>query len=311
MKKIIFITFAIFSFNLLAANCTQTTRSNYNALQVLKASDLNADFNQLVSKSNAMDGGCISDGTLETAALNSTEFATVTNGIHQGCPLIFVDENTIGVGKCILSVNGNLVKTTVQNNVTWGCAGCSAESASTQYYIYAKANSLTTTLNLLISTTAPGTDGYDGAGNKVLGKFFNNYDNKMEGSEVLSWANNFYAPTSKVMTIPGSTIGVSFFSFVFNQGGGACTSGVCTTTNLFGDTVLSVTRTGTGTYDADLKYNYDVIFCSITYSKGGSYSAGYADGNTPGVDMRIYAYNSAGAATDYAGRAICFASGKF
>ena len=152
MKKLIFITFAIFSFNLLAANCTQTTRSNYNALQVLKASDLNADFNQLVNKANAMDGGCISDGTLEATALNSTEFATVTNGIHQGCPLIFVDENTIGVGKCILSVNGNLVKTTVQNNVTWGCAGCSAETDSAQYYVYAKANSLATSLNLLIST---------------------------------------------------------------------------------------------------------------------------------------------------------------
>lgn len=309
MKKLLFIGLAIFSFNVFAGNCTQTTRTNYNALQVLKASDLNADFNQLVNKANAMDGGCISNGTLEPSAFDVVEFATVTNGIHQGCPLIYVNNNTIGIGKCILSVGGNFVKTILQTNVTWGCFECSVEASNTQFYIYAKNGSNGTTLNLLISTTAPGSDGYDSGGNKVLGKFFNSPISNIDERELLSWSNNFFAPTDRILTVPGANKGVDFFSFIFQGAGGPCTSGACIVGNLVGNAVASVTWQSTGVYFVVLNYKYDSVSCSVNYSKFGS-GPSTGTGAKGSSDIDFYATNSAGTADNYAGTAFCYGVGK-
>lgn len=161
MKFLILFILSFFSVSVFAGNCTTTTRTNYQVGQVLTSSALNADFNQLVSKANSFDGGCVTDGTLEASALNSTDFASLTNGIQQGCPVVFVNTNTVGIGRCIASVNGNFVKTTVQTNVTWGCTSCSAEANSTVFYVYARSGSAGSALSLLISTSAPNADGYD------------------------------------------------------------------------------------------------------------------------------------------------------
>ena len=108
-----------------AATCTTTTRTNYTTGQILTAGALNADLNQLVTKANAFDGGCVTDGTVEFAALNSTDFASIINGVQQGCKVDFSDSNTLSVGKCIATVNGFSIRTTVANTVTWGCTSCS------------------------------------------------------------------------------------------------------------------------------------------------------------------------------------------
>jgi hypothetical protein len=69
-----FILLFLISLNLYAATCTTTTRTNYTSSQVLSSSALNADFNQLVTKANAFDGGCVTDQTLELSALKDSDF---------------------------------------------------------------------------------------------------------------------------------------------------------------------------------------------------------------------------------------------
>jgi hypothetical protein len=254
--KILALLFFFISLNSFGATCTTTTRSNYSTGQTLTSSALNADFNQLVAKSNAMDAGCLIDGSLEKAALNSTEFSALNNGIHQGCAVAYSDANTVVVDKCILSVNGNFVKTTLTGSVTWGCPGCSGELPSTLYYVYAKADSISTTLNLLISSTVPGADGYDGSGNKVLGKFYNNSSSAIIPQSVFSWGVNGFALNSS------SNTEVDTFSFNYYGGGpfGECASGVCTLAQV-GNKVTSVTRTGTGSYSILFARTYTLVFC--------------------------------------------------
>jgi len=138
MKTIILLILALFSSISFAGTCTALTRTNYSSFQVLGSAQLNTDFNNILTKINAADGGCITDGTLEFAALNATEFSAVSNGIQEGCPLNFIDSNTVAVDKCIATVNGKNIRTTVATNVTWGCSGCSTETAGTVFYVYTK-----------------------------------------------------------------------------------------------------------------------------------------------------------------------------
>lgn len=175
MKHLIFcLIVAAHLSNAFAGTCTATTRTNYSPNSVLTSSALNGDFNQLVTKLNSFDGGCTTDGTLEASALNSSDFAVPLNAIKNGCVVSRSDANTVSVDKCYLSVNGSFVRTTVPTTVTWGCTSCSPETATTTYYVYAKNGSSGSTLNLLLLTSAPNNDEYDGSGNRALGKIFNN-----------------------------------------------------------------------------------------------------------------------------------------
>lgn len=188
--KLFYLFLFIFSINYsFAATCTATSRTNYTTGQVLSSASLNADLNQLVTKANAMDGGCISDSTLEVTSFDSS-FDAVKSGIRDGCDISYVDTNTVQIGKCILGVNGLFVRTSTTTNVTWGCTSCSAEVSSTQYYVYAKSGSTGTTLNLLISTGAPTSDGYDGSGNKILGRFVNNPSSNIDQYSISGWSGN-------------------------------------------------------------------------------------------------------------------------
>jgi hypothetical protein len=234
-----------------SATCSSTSRTNYSTGQTLTSSALNADFNQLVSKVNSLDGGCVTDGTLEASALSAADFATVTNGIHQGCALAYVDGNTVQVGKCILSVNGSFVKTTTTNNVTWGCSGCSSEVVSTAYYVYAKSGSSGTTLNLLISTTAPGVDGYDGSSNKVIGKFFNNASSAIASTSLFSWNGNGYHQPQRVS-----------FSFTYSDGAATPCSGACSTVTQGGDNLVTSVTESSGNYTVVLRSALTSIFCN-------------------------------------------------
>ena len=309
--KIFAILFFLISLNAFGATCTTTTRTNYSSGQTLTSSALNADFNQLVTKANAFDGGCVTDGSLEASALNSTDFATVTNGLHQGCALVFVDVNTIGIGKCILSVNGTFVKTVAQNNVTWACSGCSAEANSTQYYVYAKTGSTGTTLNLLISTTAPGVDGYDVSGSKVLGRFYNNLSGEIESREILTWANNFYAPSDRIVTVPTAVVGVDYFAFFMAKAGALCNSNPCTIAERFTNgLVTAVNRTGTGVYDVTLSIPYDTVHCISSASSGSTRLPAQNATNTSTTNIQLTAFDTSGSAIDAAMNVYCWGRRK-
>lgn len=294
-----------------AGTCATTSRTNYSSGQVLTSSALNADFNQLVSKSNAFDGGCVTDGTLEASALNSTDFESVTNGIHQGCAVVYSDANTVGVGDCILSVNGTFVKTTSQTNVTWGCVGCSAELSNTLYYLYAKTGSEGSTLNLLISTTAPGVDGYDASFNKVLGKFYNGVTGAagdIYSGSIQNWGSNNFLTSGfdAAYSTPSS------FGFYFGAAGGLnpCTvAGACGYLDTFNGRVVSFVRTAsTGVYTLTTSQAYNYLICSGSLLTTGTTPGAYDPRNSVRVSstvFTVYTVNSTGTATDTYGVINC------
>lgn len=255
MKYFLPLIFFIFT-SAYGATCTTTTRTNYQTGQVLTSSALNADFNQLVTKVNSLDGGCVADGTLEAGALNSTDFAAVTNGIHQGCALSYIDANTVSIGKCMVSVNGSFVKTTIATNVTWGCSGCSSEVASTAYYVYAKTGSTGTTLNLLLSTSAPESDGYDGSGNKVLGRIFNNASSAIEPL-MSNWKTGSFVEEKDNFT----------FSYGTTNATTVCSASPCTYLNQATNKVTSVTLGLSGVYTATFARTYNSVKCSGNVSQ--------------------------------------------
>lgn len=170
----------LFTANSFASTCTSISRSNVAANSILTSTEYNGSLNTAYSAINSFDGGCVATGTLEYDSLNTTQFSAVLNGIKQGCIVSNTDTNTLSVDKCFLSINGTFVHTNSATTVTWGCGSCSAEVAATIYYLYATTGSSGATLGLLISTTAPGTDGYDASGNKVLAQFTNNFSSNIE-----------------------------------------------------------------------------------------------------------------------------------
>lgn len=270
IKIFISLFFLLLTINSHAGTCTTTSRTNYTSGQVLTSTALNADFNQLVSKVNSLDGGCISDGTIEFSALNSADFSTIVNGVHQGCGLSYSDANTISVGRCIATVNGFSIKTTTSTNVTWGCSGCSSENPSTLYYVYIKTGSTGTTLNLSISTSAPNSDGYNGSGDKVIGKFINNSSSAIDEYSVESWNTNTYSTSAAKTTVPGATAGIDTFSVSY---GTTNINTICTGTPCFidqiGNAVASITRSGTGAYALVTNKTYVKLKCALSPNGAG------------------------------------------
>jgi hypothetical protein len=90
-----------------------------------------------------------------------------------GCKVVFSDANTLNVEKCLMAITSNFVETSSNTSVTWGCTGCSAQASSTKFYLYADETSTGSTLVLVISTTAPSSNGFNG-NDRVLAKFYNN-----------------------------------------------------------------------------------------------------------------------------------------
>jgi hypothetical protein len=173
-----------------AGTCTSISRTNSASLSVLTSTKYNTDLNTVYTASNAFDGGCITSGTLESDALNTTQFAPLLKGLTQGCKVIYSNASTVQIDKCIASVNGNFVTTTTTTNASFGCSGCSAEAASTTYYVYIQTGSTGSTLTPLILTTAPNNDGYDNSGNKVLARFYNGGTSDIISYKIDQWEVN-------------------------------------------------------------------------------------------------------------------------
>ncbi len=190
-----------------AGTCSFISRTNYTSQQVLTSSSLNTQFNTAYSFLNAYDGGCISSGTLESDALDSTSFGALTKGLQQGCSVSYSTSNNVIISKCLASVNGNFVNKTTTTTVSMGCANCSSDTTSTTYYVYIATGSSGSTITGLILTTAPNADGYDNSGNKVLARFYNNASSDIDKYSIDQWVVNKFVPTdvSAVAFTPSST----------------------------------------------------------------------------------------------------------
>lgn len=315
--KYLILALAFFAASSYAATCTTTTRTNYSTGQVLTSTALNADFNQLVNKVNGLDGGCITDGTLEASALNTTDFAAMNNGIKEGCGLVYVDSNTLGIDRCIATINGGQVKTTAQTNVTWGCSGCSAEASNTQYYIYGKTGSSGSTLSLLISTSAPNSDGYDSSGNKVLGRFLNDSSSNVLQNSIASFNGTTYERTDGVISANGATDPISMFSFRFGgtDASNICTTGTCFSSAVFGSNFLTSiakdTIPATGEYIVTLSKPMRNITCMVMAQDGSNtFHMNYVGtGSSSAISstFTVSTYDTTGAFRDTRGLVTCWA----
>lgn len=175
------------------AACTSISRTNSSALSVLTSTKYNTDLNTVYTAVNNFDGGCITSGTLESDALDTTDFAPLLKGLKEGCKVQYSNASTVNISECLASVNGNFVTTTTNTSASFGCTGCSAEVATTTYYVYIQTGSSGSTLTPLILTGAPNDDGYDGSGNKVLGRFYNNGSGDIDQFSIYQWKINDFS----------------------------------------------------------------------------------------------------------------------
>lgn len=214
-----------------SATCSNTTRTNYVTNQILTSSALNADFNQLVTKLNAFDGGCVTDGTLEFSALNTSDFGVLLKGVHQGCKVEYSNASTVTISECFASVNGNLVTTAGNTSVSMGCGSCSAEATGTTYYVYIANGSTGSTLTPLLLTTAPNENGYDNSNNKVVGRLYNNASGDIGQYSIDQWQVNAFSNDNLIKVSGYSKPKACVYAF----GGGSatlaspteCTTGTC------------------------------------------------------------------------------------
>lgn len=194
-----------------AGTCSSISRANYSANQVLTSTQLNADFNTVYGAANALDGGCITDGTLEFAAVNSSEWAAVLNGVQRGCKVNYSSASAVTISNCYATVNGSQIAKSSSTTVSMGCGDCSSETASTDYYVYIKNGSTGSTITGFLSTSAPNDDGYDGSNNMVLGRLYNNGSSDIDQYSIDQWSVNRFIPTNTewvdagAITIAGGT----------------------------------------------------------------------------------------------------------
>lgn len=175
--KILSLLFSfLISFNLLAGTCTGVTYTASAANSVLTSTKYNTDNSTVYNFVNAYDAGCVTSGTLEYDALSASStvgFAVPLSAIFDGCKVTKVTAATLKIGNCSASINNRWVKTATDTTVAWANLDTGAEATNTYYYVYIDSTSAGTTLTPVISATAPGTDGLNGA-DRVIARFYNN-----------------------------------------------------------------------------------------------------------------------------------------
>ena len=200
MKTFIFSLLALLiSFNIFAGTCSSISYTSSTANSTLTSTKYNTDNTTIYNFVNAYDAGCVTSGTLEKDALNTstaTGFAVPLNGIVDGCKVTQLTAATLQISNCIASVNNNWVKTTTPTNVAWTDLDTGSEAASTFYYVYMDSTSDTTTLTPVISATVPGSDGLNGS-DRALARFYNDSGSDIVSS-VTQWHVNelLYGPIS-------------------------------------------------------------------------------------------------------------------
>ena len=193
LSTVVMILVTIFAFlpiDARAVCASPISRTNSSANSVLTSTKYNLDLNTLYTQINELPGDCIEDNTITFDKLNTTSFATLLNGIQQGCKVTYSNASTVLIDKCIASVNGEFIRTTTTTSASFGCANCSSETSSTLYYLYIKNGSTGTTITPLILTSAPNNDGYDASNNKVLARFYNGSSSDIDQLSIDQWGIN-------------------------------------------------------------------------------------------------------------------------
>jgi hypothetical protein len=282
MKNLIILLILIIaSTKAFAGTCTSISRTNFSPNSVLTSTELNAQFNSVYGAANALDAGCLTDGTLELAALGTSEFSVQLNGITQGCKVTKSDAATLAVDKCIATINGNNLKTTASNTVTWGCTGCASESSATTYYLYIKDGSTGTTMDLLISTAAPNNDGYDSSSNKVLAKFYNDASSDIH-PVIQQWLGAFFDNNFNKYSARIANNGTAS---IVSQGGDH-------------DIIASVNRSAAGTVDITYNTNeFSVIPSAAPTSEANTFNSFSATQTASGTSV-ITTSNTTGSNSD-------------
>lgn len=183
----------VFSTRVEAGTCSSISRTNFDANQVLTSTELNNQFGTVYNAANALDGGCVTDGTLEIASTDSS-WDNLKNYLHSGCLVSYSNTSTLSISECYLAVNGSFVSKTTATTVAFGCTSCSAEASATVFYVYVATGSSGTTLTPLILTTPPDENGYDSSGNKVLARFYNNQSQDIDRYSIDQWQVNKFEP---------------------------------------------------------------------------------------------------------------------
>ena len=206
LAKLLCLLVMFMSLRSFGATCTSISFSNFAANSILTSTALNSAFNTTYNNSNAYDGGCITDGTLEKGSVDTsvaTGWAVPLNGIREGCAITRLDANTISIDRCIIAVNGNWVKTTSSTTVTWGANGGSSQTSSADYYVYINTGSTGTTLTPSIKTAVPNGDGYNSSSDRVLGKISNDSAGDLNEAFIEQWINGKLIPTYGAVFTPG------------------------------------------------------------------------------------------------------------
>src|SRR3990167_5012485 len=183
---LLFFFILVFSLDSFAGTCSSISRTNNAANGILTSTKYNLDNNTAYTAINAADGGCISTGTLEKDALNTTDFQTVQSAPKTGCGLIYQSASTVRVAPCRIAIDNDYTVTSTGSTVAFGCSGCSGEVGTTDYYVYATTSSATSSLDLLISTSVPDDNGYSGT-NRALGKFHNSTGSDIIPVSIMNW----------------------------------------------------------------------------------------------------------------------------
>lgn len=174
-----------------AAECSAISRVNNSSNAVLTSSKYNTDHNTSYTALNAIIG---STCTLPLASITQTDLDVWDNGIHQGCKVEYSNASTVTIDRCIMSLGGNRVKTTSSASVEMDCADCSAEISSTRYYVYIKSDSNGATLTGFFSTSSPNDDGFNGSGDKVIGRLYNQHSSDIDRYSIDQWWVNGFVP---------------------------------------------------------------------------------------------------------------------
>ncbi|MBF31905.1 MAG: hypothetical protein CL529_12110 [Aequorivita sp.] len=177
-----------------AGTCSSISRSSFGANTVLTSAELNNQFSTVYSATNDLDAGCLTDGTLEASALDATEFQPLLNHVTGGCLVSRSSVSAVSIGPCSMSVNGKMVYKNSPTVVSMGCGDCSAETASTTYYVYVKGDSTGSTINAFLSTVAPDTFGLNGTA-KVLAVARNDSASDLYEYGIDQWRVNAFTPT--------------------------------------------------------------------------------------------------------------------
>jgi hypothetical protein len=214
MIQLLILFIISFSMDLWAGTCSSISRTANAANSVLTSTKYNLDHSTSYGAINQADGGCLVSGSVEKDSLNTTDFQVLQSAPKTGCRVTYLNASSVNVGPCRIAIDNDYTVTATNSSVAFACSGCSAEVTSASYFVYATTASATSSLDLLISTAVPDSNGYSGT-SRVLGRFHNQGNGDISTSDVVSFG---------VYSLEPQTVFLKDIKAV-NTAGGSATAG--------------------------------------------------------------------------------------